>query len=276
MKYYIDFDHTLYNTNFLISDMLQSIAHYISKNGNFNEYPKHFKETFPNIELINIENNLDSIISALRTNFRRPKDTVLKIPYNIFSLVKQFANLFNCDYFEIESIINQIINSGQKYLYDDSITFLSGLKKYPNEVYLLSHDGNDLEFQVQKIKGSGLLDENLLDAAIITKESKSSLNKELLNDITKTSIIYLNSDYKKIESIDYSNGIFIDDRPKDIEMLYMSVYKNEVPPFKARIYRMIRENGTYSKFPLNVSDYSGIVEIQNFRAENILNWDAIS
>lgn len=264
MKYYIDFDHTLYNTNSLISEMLSTIANYILKNGNFNEYPKNFKKTFPNIELIKIENNLESIITALKANFGRPKDTTLHIPYNILSLLKVFTKLFDCNYFEIESIINEIIDNGQKFLYDDSIKFLSKLKELKNEVYILSHDGYDLNLQIQKIKGSGLIDNSYIDAIIVTKESKANLTSKLLQDTEKTMVININSNCKKVDSIDYENGIFIDDRPKDLERLYFSIYKNEKPPFKTRIYRMERPNGTYSNVPLNLPNNDGIKVIKNF------------
>ena len=271
MKYYIDFDHTLYNTNCLISDMIDAISKYLLEKGDFEKYPKNFKNLFPDIELINIEKNLNTVTNVLRSNFGRPKDTVLKIPYNIFSLIKYFTKLFDCNYIEIESILNKIIDNGKKYLYEDSIAFLYSLKKAKYEVYILSHDGNDLEFQVQKIKGSGILEENLLDAAIITKESKADLTNELLYDITKTSIINLNSSLKQIDFIDYANGIFIDDRPKDLERLYKTMYKNETSPFKPRLYRMVRKNGTYSKLPINILDTSGIIQISDLKIENFLN-----
>ena len=102
----------------------------------------------------------------------------------------------------------------------------------------------------------------------ITKESKADLTNELLWDITKTSIINLNSSLKQIDFIDYANGIFIDDRPKDLERLYKTMYKNETPPFKPRLYRMVRKNGTYSKLPMNILDTSGIIQISDLKIEN--------
>lgn len=264
MKFYIDFDHTLYNTNALITDMINCIAEYILNNGNFEEYPKNFMKLFPNIKVISVKKDINSITQLLMNNFGRLEDTVLKLPYNIFSLTQKFGQLFDYDYTPIKLEIDKIIDNGQKYLYNDSIDFLIGLKQRDNEVYILSHNGSDLEFQEQKIKGSGIVCNNLLNAAIITKESKAELTSQLIKDISKTNIFYADSNSEEIELIDYDHGIFIDDRPKDLEKLYSSVYKNEYPPFKIRIYRMSRENGTYSKLPLSIKVTSGIKEIKNF------------
>lgn len=262
MKYYIDFDHTLYNSNSLIHDMLQNTSSYILKNGDFNKYPYNFKKIFPNIELIEIEKNIDSIFSVLQANFKRPKETILQIPYNIFSFLNVFTKLFDCNYLEIENIINQIIDNGEKYLYDDSVIYLTKLKKAKNEVYILSHEGTNLNFQIKKIKGSGLIDSKYIDGIIVTKQSKANLTPEMLIDTENTIIVSVNK--QKISFIDYEKGIFIDDRPKDLERLYNSVYQKEQPPYTTRIYRMARTNGTYSNEPLNLPNKNGIKEIKNF------------
>ena len=44
MKIYIDFDHTLYNSNALISDMIDCIANFIVENGNFENYSRKVKK----------------------------------------------------------------------------------------------------------------------------------------------------------------------------------------------------------------------------------------
>ena len=272
MKIYIDFDHTLYNTNALISDMINCIANYIFVNGDFEKYPENFKKAFPNLDVIPMQRNLNSITGVLRNNFKRPKDTTLKIKYNVFALAEKFAELFSCDYEGIETKIDETLGDGQKYLYDDSVKFLRDLKEDGNEVYILSHEGNDLSFQNKKIRGAGVFRPDLLNATIVTKESKAELDNESINDPEKTSINVTSLNYARPEEVDYEHGIFIDDRPKDLEKLYSSAYKNQQPPFRTRIYRIARENGTYSKNALNVPYSGGVKKVENLmQISNILN-----
>ena len=224
MKYYIDFDHTLYNTNALIEDMLTTLSTFLYKNGN------------------------------LKNNFKRPSQTILKIPYNIFSLADVCSELFSCNNTEIKKEITAILENGEKYLYEDSISFLKNLKKEPqNLVYILSHNGNDVEFQNQKIRGCKLLDSSLLDATITTTESKASLQTEDFLDAKKVSVTKISKEDSPT-CIDYEHGIFIDDRPKDLENLYNSIYKSK-EFYPIRLFRIARTGGRYSKEPFTSNSY---------------------
>ncbi len=272
MKIYIDFDHTLYSTNDLKSDMISCISNYIFANGNFEKYPENFKKIFTDLDVIPIQKDLNSITNVLQNNLKRPKETTLKIKYNIFALAEKFSELFGCDYEKVKAEIDKTLDNGQKYLYDDSIKFLKELKEQGNEVYILSHEGNDLDFQNKKIKGSGIFRPELLNATIVTKESKAELDKDSINDPEVTSINITSPKYVRPKEVDYEQGIFIDDRPKDLENLYLSAYKNEQPPYKTRIYRIARENGTYSSSDLNVPYSCGVREVKNLsQISNILN-----
>jgi len=249
MKFYIDFDHTLYNTNKLISAMLNSIAEYILINGDFEHLAENFKNKYPNLEPITIEKNVESITQVLKSNFKRPEFTTLKIDYNIFALLNAFGKLFNCNCDEMKKNIDLILDNGRKYLYSDSMTFVRDLKKQGDEVYILSHDRFDLSFQNKKIQGSEIFNSDLIDGIILTKVSKASLDKVTIKNPNVTLIALTDSTKSLPDSIDYKNGIFIDDRPADLEALHDVCYKNQYPPFKTRIYRLRRENGTYANKP---------------------------
>ena len=260
MNFYIDFDHTLYKTNELISDLICFNANYILENGDFESFSMRFKKLFPNLEPINIEKNLSSIIQVLKDNFKRPEETNLKIDYSIFTLSTTFGKLFCCDCEDMKKHIYEILSNGKKYLYDDSVPFLNSLKVNGHKVYILSHERYDLNFQKSKILGSGIFSPQLIDGIILSKISKASLDEQALknNDIT-----YVSSTNKSIiNSIDYKNGIFIDDRPKDLEALFNKCYLDKKEPFKTQIYRIQRPNERYSNIPFsNGLKYSSKINI---------------
>ena len=58
MNYFIDFDHTLYNTPLLTKDMLNALASYISKTSN---------------------NNFENILNNLTAKFKRGKNNIFDI-----------------------------------------------------------------------------------------------------------------------------------------------------------------------------------------------------
>lgn len=265
LKFYIDFDHTLYNTNALISDMLEKTSEYILCNGNFKSYQTNFKNMFPSLEILPIEENKESILYALRSNFKRPEETYLGIEYNIYALINTFAKLFSCDTTVITKNLNKLLDDGQKYLYDDSVSFLKKLKSAGHEVYILSHERTDLDYQNKKILGAQILQNGLIDAIIVTKISKATLNVENYNNSSVTSITYAPGAKPIQNEVDYLNGIFLDDRPKDLEALYESAYSKELPNIlKVRIFRIARPNGTYANKPLDEHILSnGIIKVSS-------------
>lgn len=268
MNFYIDFDHTLYNTNKFIDDLINSIANYIIENGDFKHFATNFKKIFPDLEPFKINKNIDSIKDVLKDNFKRPEETYLKIEYNIFILANNFCKLFSCDFDDLKLNINNIIENGEKYLFTDSLHFLKNLKKSCSKVYILSHEKNDLDFQAQKILGSGIFSKNYIDAIILSKISKAKLTKKALTD--KENIYIASPDNIMPDYIDYENGIFIDDRPKDLENLYFTCYGNKLPK-KNRIYRIERPNQKYtnSSFSENFKFGTNIKIIHNFNELNI-------
>lgn len=263
MKFYIDFDHTLYNSNSLISDMLECLSEYILSNGNFEAYPDNFKAIFPALDVLTVEKNKESILQILKDNFKRPEETYLGIPYNIYALTDTFSKLFSCDVSLVKADLDKLLTDGEKYLYDDSASFLRQLKELGNEVYILSHERTDIEYQNKKILGSNILQNGLVDAIIVTSISKATLDIEKYNDSSVTSITYADGKMSTQNEVDYVHGIFLDDRPKDLEALYESVYSKELPNISSvRVFRLARPNGTYRDKPFSLDKYNdGIITV---------------
>ena len=205
MNIFIDFDHTLYNTPLLTKDMLDALAIYISKVSN---------------------ENFEPVLETLKNKFKRGNNNI----YDIYELIKYFSKIYNYDYKEATNIVNNVINNGTKYLFEDSILFLKGLKNKNHKVYILSYNENEVYFQAVKIAGSGLL--KYVDGVFPTTTLKGEI------------------------PLDFSKCIFIDDKPKDL----ISIYNNH--PFK--IFRIRRKNDTYSEIETNspIPEFTNLEELQ--------------
>ena len=132
MDYFIDFDHTLYNTPLLTKDMLCAVARYISKVSN---------------------QNYTEILHSLIDKFKRGENNI----FDIYNLIAYFSPKYNFSENEATVVVNNIIFNGKKYLFDDSIPFLQYLKKQGHNTYILSYNESEVYFQTVKIAGSGLL-----------------------------------------------------------------------------------------------------------------------
>ena len=132
MNYFIDFDHTLYNTPLLTEEMLSTLAKYICKTSG---------------------KNYDKILSTLTLKFKRGDNNI----YDIYELITYFSKIYKYDENIAQNIINNIIFNGKKFLYNDSISFLEYLKKQGNKINILSYNESKLYFQTLKIAGSDIL-----------------------------------------------------------------------------------------------------------------------
>lgn len=194
MNYFIDFDHTLYNTPLLTRDMLSALSAYISKNCN---------------------QNYDEVLNIVSSKFKRGKNNI----YDIYDLIAYFARTEFCyDETEATDIINKVISSGKKYLFEDSVPFLQYLKSQGHKSYILSYNETEVYFQTVKIAGSGVL--------------------KFVNGVISTTTL------KGEMPLDFSKCIFIDDKPKDLISIYQHI------PFKA--FRIRRPNDTYSNIETNL------------------------
>ena len=206
MKFYIDFDSTLYNTGEFTKTLLDAIA--------------------KNIISQNKSLSLENILAEENELFVSDKI------YNIEKLCRFFAEKYSLDFDSIFSSAKTIIENGNVFVYEDTIPFLKKLKTPENTLIILTYaqTGNTDE-QMQKIKGSGL--DVFFDDIIITTVPKWTLE------------------------LDYKNGFFIDDNPKELSGLF----KNN--PHK--IVRIKRENNKYSPLPLSsgveMEEYKNLTDV---------------
>ena len=156
MNYFVDFDHTLYNTNVFANDMLEKLAKYIAT-----ACTQSFEE----------------ILNNIKSMFKR--DGI----YDIYDLIKHLSKPSQYDFIEQEAVkvVNSVIFDGAKYLYDDSIPFLKYLKDSGNKIYILSYNESRVYFQTIKIAGSGVL--GYVDALISTTSLKGEMPLDFKNSI---------------------------------------------------------------------------------------------
>ena len=190
MNYFIDFDGTLYDTTEFKKDMLNTIA-------------KTCHEK-------NKELQYESLLFDV--------STALKMGLDIDGLCKYMANKYQIKKTLLDNAVNDVLDDGEKYLYEDSIPYLLNLKKEGHNLCLLTYSSqNSVEFQKRKIIGSGLY--KLFDKIEITTKPKGEF---------KT---------------DYQNAVFVDDNPKEL----FGLCQNN----PAKVIRIKRANGKYSNMPLD-------------------------
>jgi FMN phosphatase YigB (HAD superfamily) len=207
MNYFIDFDCTLFDTDALTKAMLVCAAKNIS-----NETGFEFETIYAEAEsLFNVENI-----------------------YNIFELCKFLSNKYSVNLLTLTNEIDSILNSCEKFVYDDSVEFLKTMKDRGHNLTLLTfaHNGS-LDYQKQKVNGSGLT--KYFDNIIFTTEPKWELD------------------------IDYKNSVFIDNNPNEVIGLY-----NTHPLGVIRV-RRATDKYTLQDLPkeLGVLEYKKIIDIIN-------------
>lgn len=144
---------------------------------------------------------------------------------NLDYLCTKLCEKYNLPKEEILEKLHKIIDNCHIYLYDDTIGFLEYLKSKGHETCILTW--GDKELQGQKVKGARI--EKYFDEIITTDELKFKID------------------------IDYENGIFLDDNPRDLEGLYKNNPKE--------VIRIKRDGAKYSEKPLNID----IKEYKTFR-----------
>lgn len=172
---------------------------------------------------ISAQNNVDKdkIIEEARENFNSAID-------NIFSLAEKMAVKYNVNKKEVLDAVNTVINNGENIVFNDAKKFLKNLKESENKIFILTYVAkNNQEYQLKKIMGSGIA--NYFDGIIITTEYKFNLE------------------------LNYKNGIFIDDDPRDLNGLF------EKKPIK--VIRIRKENNKRSKIDI---DNKEIEEYKSF------------
>lgn len=205
MNYFIDFDHTLYNTDTLVMDILKELAKYIanSNNQNFEDTFNDIKTSFKNEKFCDFYNFIDYLNKYSKYTFEKTKAT---------------------------SVVNSIMMDCSKYLFEDSIPFIKYLKETGNKVYLLSYNDTRLYYQALKVAGSGILE--FVDGLITTSTIKGDM------------------------PLNFKNGVFIDDKPRDLISIF-----NKKP---INIYRIRRPSEKYSNQETNCSieEFSCLEELK--------------
>lgn len=148
---------------------------------------------------------------------------------NIFAYAETIASKYGINSDDMRECVESIIDNGKQISFDDAKRFLKRLKSNGHHVTLLTYipDKSNSDYQMRKIDGSGL--KEYFDSIIITLELKFNLD------------------------LDYKNGIFIDDDPRDLIGLY------EKNPIK--VIRIRKRSNKRSK--INI-DNSNIEEHESF------------
>ena len=168
----------------------------------------------------------EEIDSYVKENFNSTKD-------NIFTFAKETGVKFEIDPIEVENNVKAVVDNGNDIVFEDAERFLARLKENGHEVHILTYiPKTNQEYQMKKLLGSGLM--KYFDTITIT------------------------SKYKFLLDMDYTQGIFIDDDPRDLNGLY------EKNPFK--VIRIRKPNNKRSKIDIDNKD---IEEFESFDDINV-------
>lgn len=195
MNYYIDFDHTLFDTPKLTERMLKAI----------------------------VDTSKIDIMEECKSMFNREHI------YNIYDLATYFSDKYSLNKLELISAVDEKIRHCADLVFSDSLSFIKKLKEQNHKIYLLSYYEHGLQYQMAKISGANISD--LFDGIIVTGDLKYNLD------------------------INYTNGIFIDDKPEDLIGLYSKNSK--------RVIRLKRKNHKNSakELDVNIEEYENFDEI---------------
>ena len=137
---------------------------------------------------------------------------------NIFNFAEEMAEKFKSDKNKVLEDLNNAIYSGESIVFEDARRFVEKLYKNNNKLYILTYipDKKNHDYQMKQIIGSGIA--KYFNSIIITSEYKFNLD------------------------LDYKNGIFFDDDPRDLNGLF------EKNPIK--VIRIRKENNKRSKIDM--------------------------
>ena len=137
---------------------------------------------------------------------------------NIFNFAEEMVEKFKSDKNKVLEDLNNAIYSGESIVFEDARRFVEKLYKNNNKLYILTYipDKKNHDYQMKKIIGSGIA--KYFNSIIITSEYKFNLD------------------------LDYKNGIFFDDDPRDLNGLF------EKNPIK--VIRIRKENNKRSKIDM--------------------------
>lgn len=163
----------------------------------------------------------EPIIQDAKDNFNSTLD-------NIFTYAEKMGNKYNVDSESVVNAVKAVVDNGKEIVFEDAIRFLERLKEKGHKIFILTYiPKTNQEYQLKKLMGSGIM--SYFDGIIVTAQ------------------------YKFLLDIDYTNGIFIDDDPRDLNGLF------EKNPIK--VIRIRKLNNKRSKIDI---DNKEIEEFESF------------
>lgn len=174
------------------------------------------------------KNGLDKTYLELTLESKSEKPKLL----NIRNLFKKISEIKKIPEENLIGPLEELYSKGDRFIYDDTIEFLNYLKIKKHKLHILTW--GEKEYQKEKLKASKIYD--YFDEIIITEKLKYEL-----------------------DSIEYSNGIFIDDSIRDLEGLYSKNAK--------QVFRIKRKNGKNSNKDLNIKEipeFDSLKELQKY------------
>lgn len=163
------------------------------------------------------------IQNKLNNNYQKNK--------NLNTIIKQIIKENNLNN-SIEKYLNIIYS--KNLIYQDTIPFL---EKYYKKHDLILLTLGEKEYQEKKIKSTNI--EKYFKEIIITNKDKSKLN------------------------INYQNGIFIDNNPKELKKFYHAKAKH--------LIRIKRNNDKYSKINLDINNIPEFKDFKELLNSNYIN-----
>lgn len=178
-----------------------------------------------------IVNSISELIGKEKKDIEFIKDEFNSTKGNIYFFAEEMAQKFNTNSEKVLEEVKNVINNGEDLTFEDARRFLKKLKEKGHRIIMLTYIPNkdNMGFQEEKIKGSGI--EKYFDDIIITSEYKFTLD------------------------IDYKNGIFIDDDPRDLNGLY------EKKPMK--VIRIRKKNNKRSTIDIDNKDIEEYISFDN-------------
>lgn len=155
--------------------------------------------------------NFDEIMADVKENFNSTTD-------NIFTYAEKMSEKYEINpQYTVENV-NKVVANGESIVFEDAKRFVKRLKERGDKCFILTYiPKTNQEYQMKKILGSGIA--SYFDGIIMTAE------------------------YKFLLDINYQNGIFIDDDPRDLNGLVDSGAK--------KVIRIRKENNKRSKIDIN-------------------------
>ena len=136
------------------------------------------------------KNNVDK--QVVLQEIKQAKENGIK---SVFGLCKFFEEKYGLENNYIKADFDEFLADGEKYMYPDSVPFLKRLAQKGFEINILTYTAKDgFDYQMLKLMGSSVLD--YVDNFIICSRSKGELN------------------------LDYENGYFFDDNPRELASLF--------------------------------------------------------